>query len=60
MTVDGITVDVKAGDAASVVLHGAHGLYNNSNEDLELLSIAVPLQKGVYDGTPLGDDLTKR
>ena len=60
MTVDGATFDVRAGDAASVLLHGAHGLYNNSNSDLEVLSIAVAVEKGVYDGVPLGDDLTKK
>lgn len=60
MTVDDVTFDVKAGDAATVVLHGAHGLYNNSDDDLEVLSIAVPLEKGVYDGVLLGDDLTNR
>ena len=60
VAVDDVTFDVKAGDAASVVLHGAHGLYNNSSDDLEVLSIAVPLEKGVYDGVPLGDDLTNR
>ena len=60
MTVDDVTIDVKAGDAASVILHGAHGLYNNSNADLEVISIAVPLEKGEYDGVPLGDDLTNR
>lgn len=60
MTVNDATYDVKAGDAATVMLHGAHGIYNNSNDDLEVLSIAVPLEKGVYDGEPLGDDLTKR
>ncbi|MBN1290713.1 MAG: cupin domain-containing protein [Candidatus Latescibacteria bacterium] len=60
MTVDDATYNVKAGDAATVVLHGAHGLYNNSDKDLELISIAVALEKGKYDGTSLGDDLTKR
>ena len=60
MTVNDATYDVRAGDAATVMLHGAHGIYNNSNQDLEVLSIAVPLEKGVYDGEPLGDDLTKR
>ena len=60
MTVDDVTFDVKAGDAASVILHGSHGLYNNSDEDLEVLSVAVPLEKGVYDGADLGDDLTNR
>lgn len=60
MTVDDATLEVRAGDAASVTLHGAHGLHNSSRSDLEVLSIAVPLKKGVYDGTTLGDDLTKR
>jgi len=58
MTVDDVTVDVRAGDAASVILNGSHGLYNNSKEDLEVISIAVTVKKGVYDGIELGDDLT--
>ncbi len=60
MTVDDATFDVRAGDAATVLLHGAHGLYNNSDNDLEVLSIAVAVEKGVYDGVALGDDLTKK
>ncbi|MFC1607974.1 cupin domain-containing protein [Candidatus Latescibacterota bacterium] len=60
MTVDDATFDVRSGDAATVVLHGAHGFYNNTDEDTEIISIAVPLEKGVYDGTPLGDNLTGR
>ena len=60
MTVDDATYDVKAGDAATCLLGGSHGIYNNSGEDLELISIAVALEKGKYDGTPLGDDLTGR
>ena len=60
LTVDDATFDVRAGDAGTVVLGGAHGFYNNTGEDTEIISIAVALEKGVYDGTPLGDDMTGR
>ena len=52
-TVDGKTISVKAGDAISVLLNGSHGLENDSNGDLEVISIAVPLKKGEIDGTPV-------
>jgi len=61
MTIDGVTMDVKAGDAASVVLHGSHGLFNNSKGDLEVISIAVcdgKKSRDVPRGTALNDDLT--
>lgn len=60
MTVDDITFDVKAGDAGSCILHGAHGLWNNSNEDIELLSIAVAVIKGKIQHIELDVDMTKR
>lgn len=53
MTVDGVSMNVKAGDAASVILHGSHGLENNSKGDLEVISIAVSLEKGIFDGAPV-------
>ena len=43
MTIDDVTLDVRAGDAGTCVLHGAHGIYNNSNEDIEMLSVAVAM-----------------
>jgi len=53
MTIDGVTKDVKAGDVGSCILNGAHGLWNNSSEDLELLSIAVAMEKGFIEHVEL-------
>jgi mannose-6-phosphate isomerase-like protein (cupin superfamily) len=60
LTIDGATLPVKAGDAVTCLLGSSHGFYNNSGKDAEILSIAVPMEKGKYDGEILGDDLTKR
>ncbi len=40
-TVNDRTFDVKAGDALPCRLHDSHGLYNNSNERLEILVFCV-------------------
>ena len=45
MTIDGVTKDVKKDDAGTCVLHSAHGVWNNSDEDLEIISIAVAMKK---------------
>lgn len=60
LTIDDATLDVKAGDAVSCPLKSSHGFFNNSGKDAEILSIAVAMEKGKYDGIILGDDLTKR
>lgn len=60
MTVDNVTFDVRAGDAGTCILHGAHGFYNNSNQDVEILSIAVAMEKGKIQHTELDVDLTGR
>ena len=60
MTIYDVTVDVKADDVGSCILHGAHGFWNNSNEDVEILSIAVAMEKGVISHTELDVDLRKR
>jgi mannose-6-phosphate isomerase-like protein (cupin superfamily) len=60
ITIDNTTIPVKAGDAVSCPLGSSHGFYNNSGQDTEILSIAVPMEKGKYDGITLNDDLTKR
>lgn len=46
MTIDGDTKDVHEGDCGSCILNGAHGFWNNSKEDVEILSIAVAMKKG--------------
>jgi mannose-6-phosphate isomerase-like protein (cupin superfamily) len=60
LTIDGATLEVKAGDAVTCPIGSSHGFYNNSGKDTEIISIAVPLEKGKYDGITLNDDLTKR
>ncbi len=60
LTIDDATLPVRAGDAVSCPLGSAHGFYNNSGKDAEVLSIAVAMEKGKYDGIVLNDDLTKR
>ena len=49
MTVNGHTFDVRAGDAAPCNLHGSHGIFNNSNEDLELLVFSAAIEKGYVE-----------
>ena len=60
-TVNDKTFDVKAGDALPCRLHESHGLYNNSDEDLEIMVVSVASAKG-YDkfGKEWGDDLSNR
>jgi mannose-6-phosphate isomerase-like protein (cupin superfamily) len=60
-TVNGVTWEVKAGDAIPCRLTDSHGIYNNSNEDLEVLVNCVAAEKGVNKkGQEWGDDLSKR
>ncbi len=60
LTIDDTTLDVRDGDAVSCPLKSSHGFFNNSGKDAEIISIAVAMEKGKYDGAILGDDLTKR
>ena len=60
MTIDGETIDVRKGDAGSCLLNGAHGFWNNSNEDCEILSIAVAMEKGFIKHTELDLELKGR
>ena len=60
MTVDDQTFIVSAGDAIPNKLGGSHGLYNHSNEDIEIIVVACAMEKGKTDATDLGDDLSKR
>ena len=59
-TVDDETVEVVAGDAAPCPLGSAHGIYNHTNEELEILNMAVTMEKDTFDSEDLGDDLSKR
>ncbi|MFC1538203.1 cupin domain-containing protein [Candidatus Latescibacterota bacterium] len=61
LTANGYTFDVSAGDAVPCRLHGSHGIYNNSGEDLELLVFSVAAVKGVVQFEKnWGDDLTDK
>ena len=60
MTVDGETEEVQQWDAVPSGLGGSHGLYNHTREDLEVLVVAVCAEKGQFDSTNLGDDLSQR
>ena len=60
MTIDGVTLDVKEGDAGSCILRGAHGLWNNTDGDLEVLSIAVAMEKGIIQHTELDMEMEGR
>ena len=53
ITVDGETVNVSPGDAVLNRLGGAHGIYNNTQENLEVLAVSVSMEKGVLDATDL-------
>ncbi|MFC1542138.1 cupin domain-containing protein, partial [Candidatus Latescibacterota bacterium] len=59
-TVNDATYDVINGDSISCVLHSSIGVYNNSNEDMEILAIGVSMVKGETDSIPVGDDLSAR
>lgn len=59
-TINDATYDIIDGDAMSCTLNSSIGVYNNSNEDMEILAVGVSMVKGETDGTPLGDDLTGR
>jgi mannose-6-phosphate isomerase-like protein (cupin superfamily) len=60
MTIDGDTRDVREGDCGSCILNGAHGFWNNSNEDVEILSIAVAMKKGFIQHEELDMQLKGR
>ncbi len=60
MTIDGVTKDVRKDDAGSCVLHGAHGVWNNSDEDLEIISVAVAMEKGVINHVELDMEMRGR
>ncbi len=36
----------------------SHGVYNHTDDDIRVISIAVSHERGVYDATPTGNDLT--
>ena len=60
MTVDDETQEVRPGDAVPNRLGGAHGIYNHTQEGLELFIVAVCLEKEKIDWTDLHDNLLRR
>jgi quercetin dioxygenase-like cupin family protein len=56
LTGNGHVFDVVAGDAVPCRLHGSHGIYNNSDEDLELLVFSVAEEKGIVKFEKNWDD----
>jgi mannose-6-phosphate isomerase-like protein (cupin superfamily) len=59
-TVNDATYDITCGDAVTCTLHNAIGIYNNSDDDLEIIAVGVSMEKGVAMSVTLGDDLTGR
>jgi mannose-6-phosphate isomerase-like protein (cupin superfamily) len=60
MTVDDETEEVYEGAAIPNRLGGSHGIYNHTQEDLEMLVVAVCSERGKTDAIDLKDDLTGR
>jgi mannose-6-phosphate isomerase-like protein (cupin superfamily) len=60
MTVDNETQEVEQWDTIPNRLGGSHGLYNHTKENLEVLAVTVSAEKGQFDSTDLGDDLSQR
>jgi len=59
-TVNDYTWDVRPGDAIPCTLHDSHGLYNNSDGDLDIFVLMVAMEKDILDANNLGDDLSGR
>lgn len=57
-TLDGKTFDVQGGDFILNRIHGDHGIYNNGDKDMIVLNMCVSLEKGKFDATNLGNDLS--
>ena len=60
MTVDDETEEVYTGDSIPNKLGGSHGLYNHTQDDLELFVMAVAMERGQADSVDLGDQLLSR
>ena len=54
------TVEIGPGDAVPVRLREAHSFYNHTSQDLELMIVGITLEKGKFDVTELGEDLSWR
>ena len=60
ITVDDETQEISQWDVIPSRLGGSHGLYNHTQKNLELLVVAVCVEKEQFDSTDLGDDLSQR
>ena len=58
-TVDKETAEIGPGDAVPIRLREAHGFYNHTQQDLELMVVGISLEKEKFDSTDLGSDLTR-
>lgn len=59
-TVNDHTWDVGAGDALPCTIGDSHGIYNNTDEDLDLFVLITTIEQGVFGVKNLGDDLSNR
>ena len=59
-TVNDYTCDVGPGDAIPCTLNDSHGIYNDSDEDLEIFVLIVAMEKGKFGVVNHGDDLSDR
>ena len=57
---DDETREVGPSDSIPSKLGGSHGIFNDTQDDLELLGVAVCAEKGQFDFTDLGDELSSR
>jgi hypothetical protein len=53
-------MDVRKDDRGTCILHGAHGFWNNSADDVEILAIAVAIEKGMVTPAPVSLNLKGR
>ncbi len=60
MTVNDTTWNVKAGDAIPCTSGDSHGLFNNSDSELELIVFSAAREKGARNEKNWGDDLSNR
>ncbi len=59
-TVNDVTWDARAGDAIPCTLHDSHGIYNDSDGDLDLFVVMAAMEPGKLDSNDHGDDLSSR
>jgi len=60
ITVDDETEVVYEGAVIPNRIGGSHGIYNHTQDDLEMLVVAVCLEQGKLDAVDLDDDLTEQ